>query len=154
MKKIILFILACITALSFSSCLKSDLDELDTYTEHQITSIVGVYHRYYAEDSIPVAQDRRVLQTSLKVSDVQINKDTGTVTFKVSDPSNLPASQQGKVSASNMVVIVGISTAAVITPVGDSPALGTPGNWSKPNTYIVKAADGTTQTWNMTLTYE
>lgn len=154
MKKIISILSAFIMALTMTSCLESNLDDIDTYAEKDITSVVAVYHRYYVSSDVPATGGQQVLQAQLRVSNVKIDKEAGTVTFKVSDPSNLPASQKGKVSASNMVVIVGISTAAVATPTNGSTAFGTPGDWSHANTYEVKAGDGSKKNWTVTLTYQ
>ena len=47
------------------------------------------------------------------------------------------------------MVAVGLSTAARISPLNGSPTLGVPGDWSKPNTYVVDAANGTRKNWTI-----
>lgn len=152
MKKIISILSAFIMALTMTSCLESNLDDIDTYAENDITSVVAVYHRYYVDSDVPAAAGKQVMQAQLRVTNVKIDAEAGTVTFNVSTPSNLPASEKGKVSADNLVVIVGISTAAVITPTNGSAEFGKPGDWSKANTYEVQAGDGSKKAWTVTLT--
>lgn len=52
----------------------------------------------------------------------------------------------------NIVAAVQISSAAVMTPVEGSPALGTPADWTTPHKYAVKAANGETKMWTITCT--
>lgn len=151
--KIINALLVLLAMTLFSSCLKSDLDDLETYEGNDITSVVAVYHRYYDSTTIPVSGEKRVLQSQLSAQS-KIDSNTKTVTITVKIPSNFPEAEKANVSANNLVVVLGISTAAVITPEGGSPTLGAPGDWSKPNKYIVKAADGKTAEWTVSVTVQ
>lgn len=152
MKKYLKIITALFLAVICSSCLEKNLEELDTYDGKEITSIVGVYHRYYDSDVIDASGEQAVKQVSLSVSDTQIDAKGGTCNFNVSVPTNFPASETGKVKTQALVVIVNISTAAIIEPIDGAPAFGAPGDWSKPNRYRIKAANGDLQEWTVSLT--
>ncbi|MDE7236705.1 MAG: hypothetical protein K2N66_02660, partial [Paramuribaculum sp.] len=54
-------------------------------------------------------------------------------------------------TTSELVVVLNISTAAVIEPLDGAPALGVPGDWSKPNKYQITAANGKKKVWTVTL---
>lgn len=60
-----------------------------------------------------------------------------------------PAGELGNLSTSNLVVAVSISTAARMSPVGDSSQLGVPADWSKLNRYVVQAANGNKKDWTI-----
>lgn len=145
-----IFIVISMTLLC-SSCLTKNLEELETYTGNEITGVQGVYYRYYSTETIPASGEPVVRQVSLTVSDAQQNIENGTLDFTVSLPTNFPEAEKGNVSASELVVVVNISTAALIKPVGDAPTLGTPGDWSKSNQYKVTAANGDEKIWTLTM---
>ncbi len=151
MKSIKFIIAAIALAVTCTSCLKSNLKELDVYQYADITSAY-VYYRY-VDTSIKDALSgaNAVKQATLTVSN-DINTANGTVNITATLPANFPDSEKSKVSANQLVVAVNISVASVISPVGDSPALGTPADWSKPHTYEVQAADGTVKKWTISLT--
>ena len=135
----------------FGSCLNHDLEELPTYDGNDITSVVSVYHRYYSNTTIPISNAKKVLQNQLQVTSSNIDKKNKTVSIQVKIPTNFPKEEVAKVNKNNLVVILGISTAAIIAPAPDAPKLGVPGDWSKPNKYVVKAANGSTSEWTVTL---
>ncbi len=135
-----------------TSCLESNLKDLDTYSGNDITSIYGVYYRYYTTEVNAASGEYQVKQTSLTVSNTVIDTNSGTCTFDVSLPTNFPSdADPSDVSSTNLVVILNISTAAVIEPIGNAPALGTPGDWSKSNQYKITAANGDKKNWTITL---
>lgn len=154
MRKFLNIVCLTCTMILMSSCLNSNLKDLDTYSGNDITSVVAVYHRYYGDTDVPISGAKKVLQAQLTLKSVQIDKEAGTCEVSVSIPSNFPAAQKDKVTTSNLVVIVGISSAAIIKPASSSPAFGTPGDWSKTNTYVVKAANDNTKEWKVTLHLE
>ena len=57
-----------------------------------------------------------------------------------------------KVDKTNLAVIVSVSTAARVSPVGDAPRLGTPGNWSSAHKYRIEAANGNSAEWTIEVT--
>lgn len=147
-------LLFLLTVVLFSSCLNHDLEELPTYDGNDITSVVSVYHRYYSNTTIPISNAKKVLQKQLQVTSSNIDKKNKTVSIQVKIPTNFPKEEVDKVNKNNLVVILGISTAAIIAPAPDAPKLGVPGDWSKPNKYVVKAANGSTSEWTVTLTLD
>ena len=154
MKKILNLILIAMSAVFLSSCLEHNLVDLDTYDEGNVTGVYGVYHRYYLGSTIPVNGERQVTQAALTVSNPVQDVNSSTYSFDVSLPTNFPESERSSVNVSKLVVILNISTAAIIEPVDGSPTLGAPGDWSKPNRYKVTAADGSEKVWTVTLNYK
>lgn len=140
-----------ITLLS-TSCLTNNLKDIDTYEGNDISSVSGVYHRYYGTEKIPGSDELQVFQSQLQViNDVAIDKEAGTVDITVTLPTNFPADQKALVKTSNLVVVLNISTAAVIEPLDGSAKLGIPADWSKSNRYRVTAANGASKDWTVTL---
>lgn len=151
MKSIKYIIIAAVMALACSSCLEYNLKTLDVYDGADITSAY-VYYRYVDNShTFPLSGANAVKQSTLTVKN-SIDAGSKTCNITASLPSNFPEGEKGKISASQLVVAVQISTAAVISPVGGSPALGTPADWSSPHKYIVEAADGTQKEWTITVT--
>lgn len=149
--KSIKHILAAITLIILcSSCLKSHLETLDTYKGNDITGAF-VYYRYIDQSTtIPASGQNAVKQTALKVVK-DINAESKTCDLTVSIPSSFPAAEVANVSAGALVVALNVSTAAVVTPVGDAPKLGVPADWSKPHQYEIMAADGNAVKWTITV---
>lgn len=151
MKKFIK-VLILFTAASFlSSCLDYNLKTLDTYDGSEILGVQGVYHRYYLNTTIPVSGERQVKQNGLTVSNQNKDIQKAEYTFDVSVPSNFPSGEVANVSASNLVVVLNVSSAAIVEPQEGSPKLGVPGDWSKPNKYLIKAADESSTIWTVKL---
>ncbi|MCI5560145.1 MAG: hypothetical protein MR396_01915 [Phocaeicola sp.] len=150
MKKIFQLMMIATLALLSNSCLEKGLKDLEVFEGKEINTVY-VAHRYYGEDKIPVSGQPVVKQHLLQTKVVEKDAEKGVFTVDVIIPSNLPKSQVGKVVKENLVVMVVLSSAATIEPIGDAPKLGVPGNWSKPNQYTVRAADGSTQVWTITL---
>lgn len=146
MKKIFNILAMLFIALFATSCLEHDLEELETYSDCDITS-AQIYWRYYGSDVIPGSGEVQVKQVALSAG-VSANSETNTFTIRYGK-GNLPASEVDKFTQSNVVVTVSISTAAIITPLEGSPKLGVPGDWTKPNKYEVKAANGDKKTWTI-----
>ncbi len=153
MKRIQTLLVMALSLMLFSSCLEHNLVDLDTYDECYITGVYGVYHRYYLDTVIPGSGEKQVTQASLTVADKIQDTDAGTYSFSISLPSNFPEGQKSSVSASNLVVILNISTAAVIEPMDGAPILGAPGDWSKPNKYKVTGGGGSSKIWTVALKY-
>ena len=137
MKSLKYIIIAAVLALSFTSCLEYNLKPLDVYDGADITGAY-VYYRYMDNSK------------TFPLSGAHAGSKTCNITASL--PSNFPEAEKSKISASQLVVAVQISTAAVITPTGGSPALGTPADWSSPHKYIVEAADGSQKEWTITVT--
>ena len=151
MKKILLYILSISVMFGLNSCLHYDLEELPSFDEANITSITGVQYRYFSDAISPVNGEKMVKYVTLKFSTTKIDPDNATCSFDVSAPSSFPADRLSDLGMDKLVVIVQLSTAARCAPVGDSPAFGVPGDWTKPNKYTITAADGTTKVWTVTV---
>lgn len=154
MKKYI-YILIAIVATTMTSCLKSDLEDLPEFEENDITSVQRVEYRFISEDVSNASGQKIVKFVNLRVVSPSIDKDNKTATFQVTVPAantSFTATEREKVSLSNLAVIVNLSTAARIFPIGDAPKLGAPGDWSKPNKYRVEAANGNVAEWTIEVT--
>lgn len=143
-----------------SSCLTGGLDELETFEGTAIEGIAGVYYRYYTDNINPGTGEVKIGQATLAQT-AEIDTTAGTVNCTVTIPSSLSADLTNKLSLSytpgdqtGINVVVNISTAATIKPLDGAPALGAPGDWSRPNRYLVTAASGDTQEWTITLTIQ
>lgn len=146
MKRIFYFFTALILAVISTSCLESNLEELDTYKDCDITS-GEIYWRYYGDGKIPASGEPQVKQVRLARA-VQADAENNTFYIKYTTTA-LPADQVNAFTPSKVVIAVTISTAATIEPIEGAPKLGTPGDWSKPNKYVVKAANGDKKTWTI-----
>lgn len=148
MKKIIYNVLLMMVMISFSSCLTSGLDELAIYEEADITSVSAVSYRYISDEKSPVSGQNVVKNVNLTFTS-EIDIESALVKISVTTPNNFPESELGNLSKSNLLVAVGISTAARLTPINDSSILGIPGDWTTPNTYMVEAANGMKKNWTI-----
>lgn len=150
MKKYLFLLLALIGCMTMTSCLESGWEELDTYDGTEITGLVGVYSRYIdTSATIPASGQNKVIQTQLNTENAQRDVDAGTLSFDVTVPTSYTGPA---VKATELVVIVNLSTAAVVEPVEGAPKFGVPGDWTKPNKYEVTAANGDTKIWTVTAT--
>lgn len=145
MKKYIISLFAIVLSMvCFTGCLSSDIDEPDkVFDGANITGVQGIYYRY-------IDGQGNVKQVRLAMGyDLDNEQQVCEIVYLL--PSNFPQDQKDKFSLKSVVVVLNISTASTIRPLGDSPTLGVPGDWSKPNQYEVTAADGTKKVWTVTL---
>ncbi len=150
--KILKFIIATfMMALSCTSCLESNLEDLDTYDGNDITSVKG-YYRYIGTDKINASNENVVIEKQLGTSAANIDADNGTCNVEFYVPTNFSDSERTNVNINNFVVKVDISTAAVVTPIDNSPKFGVPADWSTPHKYSIKAANGDTKIWTVSVT--
>lgn len=144
--KYINILTACLMALLMSSCLESDLEELDSYSNCDVT-YGDVYWRYYGDDVIPASGEKQVKQVRLAAARTQ---DAENCTYTIRYVTgNIPEAERPNFTESKAVVILTISTASTIKPIGDAPTLGVPGDWTSDHQYEVTAADGTKKTWTI-----
>ncbi len=78
MKKIFNIITILLLTVFTTSCLDSNLEDLDTYKGKDIIGIAGVYHRYYGSQTIPGSGEQQVLQSALSYDNFQADAETGT----------------------------------------------------------------------------
>lgn len=135
---------AVLSMVCLTGCLTSGIDDPEKeFDGADITGVQGIYYRY--KDSKGNVQQVRLSMGS----DINVDEQTCEIVYLL--PGNFPQDQVDNFSLKTVVVVLNISTAAVIRPLGDSPALGVPGDWSKPNQYEITAADGTKKIWTVTL---
>ena len=148
MKKIFYSLLLILSVISLSSCLEGNLDELPLYEEAEITSVSTVRYRYISNEKVPSSDEFLVKEVDLSYTS-DINPETGTVKIYATASEGFPAEELSKLSKSELVIAVALSTAARLTPTNGSPKLGVPGDWSKANTYVVEAAGGKKKDWTI-----
>ena len=129
-----------------TSCLKSGLDELETYDQNDITNIRFEY-RWWDE----AAQRLRVIEMGVtKTIDTKAKKIECSI--KVPEvTSAFTAGVRNQVSLSTLSINVDVSTSARIIQVGDAPAMGTfPADFSaKEFIYSVTAGNGDKANWTI-----
>lgn len=150
--KILKFIIAMfVMALSCTSCSESNFEELDTYDGNDITAGYAWY-RYKGDNKLNASGEQQVIQKQLQRTGQVIDNEAATCALQFKVPTNFSDAEKNGVNINNIVVAVEISTAAVMTPVEGSPKLGVPADWSTPHKYSVKAADGKTKIWTVSVT--
>lgn len=150
--KILKFIIAMfVMALSCTSCLESNFEELDTYDGNDITAGYAWY-RYKGDNKLNASGEQQVIQKQLQRTGQVIDNEAATCALQFKVPTNFSDAEKNGVNINNIVVAVEISTAAVMTPVEGSPKLGVPADRSTPHKYSVKAADGKTKIWTVSVT--
>ena len=150
--KILKFIIAMfVMALSCTSCLESNFEELGTYDGNDITAGYAWY-RYKGDNKINASGEQQVIQKQLQRTGQVIDNEAATCALQFKVPTNFSEAEKNGVNINNIFVAVDIYTAAVMSPVDGSPKLGVPADWSTPHKYLVKAADGKTKTWTISVT--
>lgn len=153
MKKILNILTALMLAVFTSSCLDSNLEDLGLLSGCDITGIETHYRYIDENEKIPASGEYKVKQVRTRAygrtyvtDENDPTKGVCTITYT---KSYIPASELENFSESNLIVTVDISTAAIIRPIGDSPKLGVPGDWTEDHDYEVIAADGTKKIWTI-----
>lgn len=130
-----------------AACSKADLP---AYEEAEITK-VGAFHRFYSGDKDALTGENIVDERELE-SGFSIDSKTGIASTVLTIPAaggKFTEAERAKVSLSNLVVYVNVSTAARVTPIEGSPKFGVPADWTKEHKYSIMAADGTTKIWTV-----
>lgn len=152
MKKYILA-LSIFNLMIFSSCLRYGLEDLPEFEGNDITTVQQVEYRFVGDRVSPASGQKIVEAVKLSQSPAAvIDKDNAMVKISVKVPAttNIFTQQhRDACNVNNIVVGLGISTAARIAPIDGAPLLGVPGDWSKPNKYVVTAANGNKKTWTI-----
>lgn len=169
MKKIYNILAACFLLTSTTSCLHSNLDELENTSNKEMTSVEYSY-RFLYNDTIKKGsvneeiQNGRVCEVIFqkKIEKIEENDMKGfqtTLTHSLNSiqkagPSGSVTKEMlygmfkkeiAKDGLSRLWVYVSISDAATISPLSGSPKLGAPGDFSEVRSYRVTAADGSSQ---------
>ena len=139
-----------VMALSLTSCLESNLEELPTYEGNDITSVKAYYRYIDSSTSIPASGENAVKQKQLHVDASNIDADNATCNVAFGVPTNFSETEKAGASLNKLVVVLNVSSAAVVTPIEGSPKLGTPADWTTPHKYSIKAANGKIKIWTIT----
>lgn len=140
---------------SFSGCLKENLPETTNSDKKEITGFDFEHRWLYTENVIKngVTVETRQLSSVAKLNNnIKITKRTDekdTIYCSLIIPSNVPTQERSNVKLTKMWAYAAISDAAIIAPLNGSPALGFPGDFSKPTSYQVTAADGSTKNYTV-----
>lgn len=146
MKKIL--ILLVFVSSFLTSCIKLGLDELPVYNLTKITTF-NMEYRFEAKNANGVSYVEDMgIPTTVKI-DTIANVVNVTPTLPAAN-SIFTVAERQKVSLSNLVAFCSLETAASIKPIGNSPKMGIPADWSTEHKYLVTAADGkTTREWTI-----
>lgn len=143
MKKYILSLfVAIMSVFGFSSCLTSGIDDYEESFDGADITGANIYYRWM--DASGNVQQKRIA----RALDIDDEEQVCTILYAIQGALNAEQSQDFE-TLKKVVVVLDISTAAVVKPVGDSPVLGVPGDWSKPNQYEITAANGTKKIWTV-----
>lgn len=133
---------------ALGGCLKAGLPKANNSSLDAMTSF---NYEYRWLDTSYILPGTPEADTSITVNVVQLGNtvviSNDTVYTSPSYPSNLPAGQVPNVTLTHIWGYANIPDAAMIYPLNGSPMLGDPGDFSKPATYKIVAADGSTATW-------
>ncbi|MFT3948743.1 MAG: hypothetical protein QM763_17395 [Agriterribacter sp.] len=146
--KYLLNYIVLIAIFCLASCLKKDLPEVTNASLNNITDF-NLLYKY--EDVVtdnagtPNENTRTLIKTQQLNKTITISNDS--VYIQPGFPSGFPLSQKSKVSLTNIWGYANIPDAAIVEPVNDAPRLGTPGDYSKPVSYDVIAANGDKKRW-------
>lgn len=149
MKTLYNFLILLLLAGLHTSCLKSGLDELETYNQNDITNIRFEY-RWWDEAGrrlrIMEMEVEKTIDTKAKevVCSIKVPATTGTFTEAI----------RNQVSLSTLAMNVDASTSARIHPVGNAPVMGSfPADFTaKEFVYTVTAGNGDKANWTIRIT--
>ncbi|PUZ30200.1 hypothetical protein GA0116948_101207 [Chitinophaga costaii] len=143
--KLAVLVVACSC---WMSCLKKDLPTTNSSSLNTLSDFNLVY-KYI--DTIVDNANTPNENTRIQVTTVQLNKTLSisgdTLYVTPTFPSSFPQKEKSKVTLSSIWGVAYISDAAVIKPVDNAPALGSPGDFTTPASYDVIAANGDTKRW-------
>lgn len=143
-------------ALGVASCLEKDLETLEVYSGSDITAGFAYYRYVDQSATLPASGENRVVQRQYTLVGrpsiaVDERQSTGTIRLTFTPSGTFSEAERAACGLNPMVVAVSVSTAAVVTPLDGSPALGTPADWTRPHTYEVRAANGTSKRWTISV---
>ena len=146
MKTVTYYFIFVLLVLLNTSCLKSGLDELETYDLNDITNVRFEY-RWWDES----AQQLRVMEMSVSNTIDTESKEVACTITVPAVTSTFTEEIRNQVSLSTLAINVDASTAARITPVGNAPKMGAfPSDFSAGEfTYTVKAGNGDEANWTI-----
>lgn len=146
MKKTIIYLVIFFTISIFSGCLESDLPDMTNSNKKEMTTIDFEY-RWLSTREVPdgTQEISNVKQLNKTINIVKNENGADTIYCNLSIPGSIPADEKPKISLEHLWGYAAISDAAFVTSLNGAPELGTPGDFSKPVSYRVTAADGSTK---------
>jgi hypothetical protein len=139
--------LSIISVLS-PSCLKTGLPKPNNSSLNAITSF---NYEYRWLDTAYVAPGTEQADTVITVKMMKLNNSVtisnDTIYTSPGIPGGLPDLQKPNVTLTHIWGYANIPDAATIRPLNGGPVLGDVGDYTKPVTYQVTAADGATAKW-------
>lgn len=155
MKKIFIICISIIMMMvSFTSCLESGLDDLETYSETKVTAINFEYRWTVPENpNDPWAGEK----LQVKTLTTKATFSEGKIECEITVPAALGTFTEevrNNVTLQNLNAYVTISPGATISSNGSTPVLGKLGDFTQSNmSYNVIAADGKNkQDWVLLIT--
>lgn len=154
MKRIFKYLIAAVSMVALAtSCINSNLEDLPVYDESNIVQVNAEWRynfgtEWTGEPAVKFQQLNRIEQKIDTVACTAVTKfslPAANVTQGWTD------AERAKVVVTNLAVKLNLSTAARVKPIGDSPALGVPADWSKSHQYEVWSASGKTKIWTVTV---
>lgn len=127
-----------------------DWEDLPTYEGAEI-SAVQFYYRWASDAKDPITGEPVVKERQMSTSS-SVNSEQGIIEARVTVPTasgDFNENVRAQVSQSKLWGQVALSTAARVTPIEGSAALGTPDDWSQPRKFEVKAANGSKKVWTI-----
>lgn len=142
--------------MTLTSCLESGLEDLPEFDGNVITMVRKVEYRFKGTNSSGVSGEPYLEYVALGHKDL-LDKEAKTLQIEVTVPASneeteFTAAKRAECTVQNIAIMVGLETAARLTPMGDAPKLGVPGDWSKPNKYLITAANGDKAEWTISVT--
>lgn len=132
----------------FSSCLKKDLPAYPLWDGNYINNVY-VEYRYNSDqtyDGKPIVAYQR-----LDV-DQTIDSAKNTISLNITVPAasgSFTTAVRDQVSQDSLWVYFDLSTAATAAPAGSTPKPGYSTDLTKPQSYVVTAANGQQRTWTI-----
>lgn len=146
MKNAIIYLTILFTIPIFSGCLESDLPNMTNSNKKEMTTVDFEYRWLSTRDVPGGTQEISNVKTLNKMINIVKNKnDADTIYCSLSIPISIPADEKSKISLKHLWGYAAISDAAFVTSLNGAPELGTPGDFSKPVSYRITAADGSTK---------
>ncbi len=153
MKKILSGILMMLSVVLFSSCLESNLQDLPVFTDSDISAVRYADFRYEYSETVDNVTTKTEKFVTLTVKSSSVSGNVVSCVLTVPDATGtFTTTVRNTVALNNIALGVTVSSAARITPLSGAPAFGQPGDWSKPNKYLVTAADGSQKEWTIQVT--
>lgn len=146
MKRILLIALLPLFVVLMNSCLKKGLPE---YENWDLNNIDNVYVEYRYEGG-KMMNGQPVVEYKRLDVEKKINTSNNSIELNIQVPAasgSFTEEIRKKVNQNYLWVYTDISTAAKISPIGDTPKLGDPADLNKELHYQVTAANGGKKDW-------